>query len=172
MKDRSERRQAELAVLEAAHQWLSARVNYTNEYEACQALSDAVSVLDNLGYGPLPAPRAAISAPETSHQAAEWMRQHQASVAGRVLSAILLAWRRGSLGLTAEQVMARLQGKHQTISARVNELRNAGLIVDSGARRQTTSGRMAVVWTPTGIVQEAETATYFATREAGHGWEG
>lgn len=52
-------------------------------------------------------------------------------------------------GLTCDQVEQKMNRSHQTISARVNQLRDKGWIVDSGLRRLTRSGRKAIVWRPT-----------------------
>lgn len=49
-------------------------------------------------------------------------------------------------GVTSDEAEAALRLSHQTCSARFNELRNAGLIVDSGNRRATRSGRKAAVY--------------------------
>lgn len=52
----------------------------------------------------------------------------------------------GQRGATSDEAEAVLKLSHQTCSARFNELRNAGLIVDSGDRRATRSGRKAAVY--------------------------
>jgi hypothetical protein len=52
----------------------------------------------------------------------------------------------GSWGATCDEVEARSGLSHQTASARVNELRKLGAIVDSGRRRNTRSQRKATVW--------------------------
>ena len=49
-------------------------------------------------------------------------------------------------GATCDEVERGLNLRHQTASARVYELRERGLIEDSGAKRKTSSGRAAVVW--------------------------
>ncbi len=49
-------------------------------------------------------------------------------------------------GLTCDEVEEILDMRHQTISPRVNELMNQGLISDSGLRRKTRSGHEAAVW--------------------------
>ena len=41
-----------------------------------------------------------------------------------------------------------MERTHQSISARVNEFKDTGWIIDSGTRRKTRSGRAAIVWTP------------------------
>jgi hypothetical protein len=55
----------------------------------------------------------------------------------------------GSVGMTCDRVEEIMDGRHQTISARIRELRNEGRIVDSGQRRPTRSGRQAIVYLAT-----------------------
>lgn len=52
----------------------------------------------------------------------------------------------GIVGHTCDEIERVLGGRHQSISARVTELHQAGHIVDNGERRRTRSGRSAVVW--------------------------
>lgn len=52
----------------------------------------------------------------------------------------------GERGMTCDEIELHLDMRHQTISARVNELRNGEWIRDSGERRVTRSNRKAVVW--------------------------
>lgn len=49
-------------------------------------------------------------------------------------------------GCTCDEVELLLDLRHQTASARITELRDEGLIEDSGNRRKTRSGRDAAVW--------------------------
>jgi hypothetical protein len=51
----------------------------------------------------------------------------------------------GRLGRTTDEVEVATKLPHQTASARVNELHNAGAIVAAGKRR-TRSGRHAIVY--------------------------
>jgi len=68
-------------------------------------------------------------------------------VAGTVRAIVLAYIRgRGDYGATCEEVECGAQLKHQTASARVRELAQAGLIADSNTMRTTSSGRFAVVW--------------------------
>lgn len=60
-----------------------------------------------------------------------------------------LAVEAGALGVTCDEVEARLAMAHQTASARLWQLRKAGLVVDSGRRRSTRTGRAARVYVPT-----------------------
>jgi hypothetical protein len=52
----------------------------------------------------------------------------------------------GSRGLTCDEIELHLDMRHQTVSARVYELREGGWIADSGERRPTRSNRRATVW--------------------------
>ena len=49
-------------------------------------------------------------------------------------------------GATCDEIEQTLELTHQTASARVRELAQAGTIRDSGERRLTRSGRKAIVW--------------------------
>ena len=49
-------------------------------------------------------------------------------------------------GATCDEAEVALQLRHQTASARFNDLKRAGLIVKSGRRRPTRSGRKADVY--------------------------
>jgi hypothetical protein len=112
------------------------------------SLLEAIDALDALDLEePTEGAKPSVLTPETSHDAYQSMRKHLGRDARLVLDAIEWAWYRGSVGLTTEQVCERLSRKHQSMSARVNELRDKGWIVDSGQRRQTVSRRNAIVWT-------------------------
>lgn len=52
----------------------------------------------------------------------------------------------GWAGATCDEIEQALNMKHQTASARVNELMTGGHIVNSGRKRATSSGRAAIVW--------------------------
>lgn len=49
-------------------------------------------------------------------------------------------------GATCEEMEIAMRLRHQTCSARINELMKEDKIVDSGKRRINTSGRAAIVW--------------------------
>lgn len=51
----------------------------------------------------------------------------------------------GRHGATSDEVEQYLDMSHQTVSARFTEARRLGLIVESGERRETRSGRRAAV---------------------------
>lgn len=96
----------------------------------------------------LEAKRAASEAPpfvrdsETSRDAAESMTDHVGGLRKQILDVI----KASPTGLTCDECEALLGMRHQTASARVRELRGLELIVDSGEKRKTRSGRNAVVW--------------------------
>lgn len=50
-----------------------------------------------------------------------------------------------SVGLTCDEVEELHNMRHQTASARIKELKDEGLLLDSGRRRDTRSGRKAAV---------------------------
>jgi hypothetical protein len=52
----------------------------------------------------------------------------------------------GWLGLTADELAARLELDRWSIQPRTSELRRKGLIRDSGQRRPNASGKLAIVW--------------------------
>ena len=84
-----------------------------------------------------------VSASQTSYQAAERILPHR----GRMLAQVLEFVRdRGDLGATDEEIREGTGLKADTSRARRCEARDAGLLVDSGRRRLTTSGRAAVAW--------------------------
>jgi len=87
-----------------------------------------------------PAPH---SGGETSSAAAGEMK----SQAGRLRQAVLaFVIGRGVDGATDQEIGAALGLDSNTARPRRWELAEAGLIVDSGIRRRTSSGRKAVVW--------------------------
>lgn len=52
----------------------------------------------------------------------------------------------GWLGLTADELAARLGMDRWSIQPRTSELRRKGLIRDSGQRRPNATGKLAIVW--------------------------
>ncbi len=80
---------------------------------------------------------------DTSEAAAESIRERAPLLRQRVLNHIAAQ----PEGATCDEVEVATGLPHQTASARINELHRAGLIVDSGERRRTRSGRTAKVWT-------------------------
>jgi predicted transcriptional regulator len=78
---------------------------------------------------------------DTSRKAAKEIYRETPTIREQVLRCIRIF-----NGMTCDGLEDHLEMKHQTISARIWELRNMGLIKDSGRRRKTSSGRDAVVW--------------------------
>jgi DNA-directed RNA polymerase specialized sigma24 family protein len=52
----------------------------------------------------------------------------------------------GWLGLTADELAARLDMDRWSIQPRTSELKRKGLIRDSGQRRPNSSGKLPIVW--------------------------
>lgn len=160
MSIRTERRAAELAVIEAARYiaYVAPQTGaLSTDGKGISTLVGAYRALEAL---PLPVPnraRANKGAPVTAQQAAAWFNgERAANLAGEVFKVIwhdhLHPHRYGS---TTEEIEHRLGGKHQTISPRVNELAETGWICESGRKRKNASGRMAIVWTPTWSAEQA-----------------
>jgi hypothetical protein len=63
---------------------------------------------------------------------------------------------RGSYGATDRETEAALNMLASTVTPRRGELVTAGLVKDSGQRRQTPSGRAAVVWVAVDIAPNRE----------------
>lgn len=115
-------------------------------------LRDALHALDTLSE---PAtPRAARCAPVTSHAAARFVASEAPSLQARIIQDLWNSAYRNT-GLTVAELEYRLGRKHETVSARVNELANAGWIRDSGHTRKTDTGRQAVVWMLTAAGEQA-----------------
>lgn len=84
-----------------------------------------------------------VRSSDTSKAAARSIEPQLGRLQGKVLEVIQ---RRAALGATTDEVEFVLAMSHQTVSARVKELRDKGLIRDKGTRRPTRSGRAAVVY--------------------------
>jgi len=84
---------------------------------------------------------------ETSRQAAAAIARHAPLIRDRVLAFIT---GRGLDGATDEELALGLQIRESTARARRVELRDQGLVADSGQTRPTASGRAAVVWVAKG----------------------
>jgi len=54
--------------------------------------------------------------------------------------------RKGKSGATCDEIERMTGMRHQTASARVNEMAWDGAIQDTGRRDETSSGRRAIVW--------------------------
>lgn len=79
----------------------------------------------------------------TSITAAHAIRPHMGKQRGRVLEFMAL---RGESGATDEEISEALGLNPSAARPRRVELQDLGYIADSGQRRQTRSGRQAVVW--------------------------
>lgn len=60
----------------------------------------------------------------------------------------ILAYIETEDGATCWEVETALGLLHQSASSTITRLRKAGHLVDTGERRQTNTGRMAIVWAP------------------------
>ena len=85
----------------------------------------------------------------TSCQAAESIEPIAGTLRWKVLEAI----RNAVDGLTDEEGIEATDMNPSTYRPRRIELQTARLIVDSGATRETKSGRKAVVWLTSGVVE-------------------
>jgi hypothetical protein len=87
-------------------------------------------------------PSLPFSERSTSLEAAESVRECAGTLRAKVFEEIAEA---GRGGLTNDQIQERTGMLEQTLNPRVYELRAAGLIMRSGERRPTRSGRNAHV---------------------------
>lgn len=164
MTSRSERRDREMRVIDAA-------VRYRVEFERAQRMSSGngayiaaraqmFMAIDEYSKHELAEPSATrtnLLSPETAHEAEGFAKRFALTDAGEVFRQIYYAWRRGvrrdptwdDNGLTTDEVEAALERTHQSISARVNALKNAGWIIATEEKRKTRSGGQAQVYTPT-----------------------
>ena len=79
----------------------------------------------------------------TSLAAHELIQPDVSRLASMVHTAIIA---RGLVGCTCEEIEVKLRLKHQTCSVRITELKDKGIVRDSGRRGKTSSGRQAVIW--------------------------
>jgi len=72
------------------------------------------------------------------------------------------------IGATCDEIEAQYKAAHQSMSARVNELAAANVIVDDGQRRYTRRKRKAAVYVlAPGITFETGLAKYLAWTKSG-----
>ena len=88
------------------------------------------------------APHPPSNRTQTSRDAAYYMRERADSIRARVYAYIK---DQGEFGATREEMEFALGYSGDTLRPRVWELERAGRVVDSGARRRTSSGRPAMV---------------------------
>jgi hypothetical protein len=144
MTERSTRRAAEMAIIDAAVA-LTANAD-SSDIGGGTAADDLIRAVDEYEALGLHAPDRHVTGnnnPDTSHEAGARLRDITGDCR-KVFDEIVVGG-----GLSCDQVEQKLNRTHQTISARVNQLRDWGWIVDSGHRRPTRSGRSAIVWRPT-----------------------
>lgn len=84
-----------------------------------------------------------VSGSDTSKAAAESMGSHVSKMLAQIRALIDTY---GTQGLTCDEIEVIFSAKHQTISARIKDLKDRALIVDSGLRRLTRSHRRACVY--------------------------
>lgn len=144
MTQRSERRQAELEVLAEARAFVN-RFGYMSQHHDLRV---AVLKLDALGLAEPTQTRTSGMAGVNSHLAAAYMHGAKAKTQTGWLLRRLHAHLTGH-GYTTDELVVASGKPHQSISARVNELRDASWIVESGKTRKTRSGQQAAVWTLT-----------------------
>ena len=77
----------------------------------------------------------------TSREAWRSVQAHLGPMDARIVATIHA---RGMATADAIEVVTGL--KHQTVSAQITHLRDAGVIVDSGTKGRTRSGRAAIQW--------------------------
>lgn len=92
--------------------------------------------------------RARAHDPDTSRAAADSIRPALGAECSRVLTEVL---ERGNHGATAYEVVQALASRRvfrdqNCVARRLTDLRDAGLIVDSGSRRPGRSNRELTVW--------------------------
>jgi len=139
---KSKRRALEQRVIEQAVQFVS------RNPVACDLLTEAVLDLEDLSYEGKPA--VGRNSPDTSRAAADMIAPKASSIRREILEEIILVYMLDrDLGLTCDQVERRLRRPHTTVSSAINWLRDNGWLIDSEWRRETPSGRAAIVWNPT-----------------------
>ena len=139
MSKLSTRRAAEQAIIDAAYGYIadpSGPGTYSRLIEAVESHEALGLEMPNL-------PALSNNTTYTSGQAGASLKNISGD-ARACYEEIVLAG-----GLTVDQVEVVLNRPHQTVSARVNQLRDSGWVCDSGMRRKTRSGRNAIVWRPT-----------------------
>lgn len=156
MTARSTRVAAEQAIIDAAYRWLAGvqQLSDGTYWKAVSDLEAAIVAHQALGLDATSQPIIGNNTTDTSAAAGASLRGLTGYLAQRVNDEIFVTYKRGAVGLTCDQVEIALHGSHQSMSARVNELRDKGWIVDSGTKRKTRSGRLAIVWTPSQAAKE------------------
>jgi len=144
MTTNSTRRAAEMKVIDAAVAWHLRPV-----YETGSRLRQAVLDYEALGLDATSQPAFSNNSTDTSAEAGASMVEHVGQLARQCFDEIKAVYMNDGVGLTSDQLEQILNRSHQSVSARVNELRNKGWIRPSGVKRPTRSNRPAIVWMPT-----------------------
>lgn len=95
---------------------------------------------------PLWVPTARKTDPDTSHEAARYAALNAATLRAMALRELVAA---GDAGLTDFELAARCRSQQTSVGKRRGELRDSGLVEDSGERRPSPSGAAAIVWRAT-----------------------
>ena len=77
---------------------------------------------------------------DTSREAYESVNRANDTLYSRVLG-----WLEDSPS-TCDEIEVGLEGRHQSVSSRIRKGVQDGLIKDSGEKRETRTGRKAIVW--------------------------
>lgn len=147
MTARSTRRAAETAVIDTACGLVNAPF-YSDQQAHMNRLRTVVREYEALGLADVGRPAFSNNSTDTSAAAGDSIRHISGALAKQCYDEIAATFHNDGVGLTVDALEQRLQRSHQTVSARVNELRDRGWVADSGIRRKTRSGRSAIVWTP------------------------
>lgn len=94
--------------------------------------------------------------PGTSSVAARRIRAHAPTQRAEVLEVVARSGEHGATGAEIESALPTMSP--HSVSPRLNELRTLGLIVNSGRKRNTPSGRPATVSVPRTALQEGGAA--------------
>jgi hypothetical protein len=151
MTARSTRRAIEQEVIDASIAFANA-INWPLALAAvaeAERFLQAVTDYTELGLDTSSRPAIGNNTTDTANAAGASMAEHVGAIANECFDEIVATYVQGAVGLTVDALEQRLNRSHQTVSARVNELRDKGWVVDSGVRRATRSGRSAIVWRPT-----------------------
>lgn len=149
MTKKSERRAAEMEVIEAATAFIRNKCPFI-------ALQIAVWDYEKIGLEQPGVATIPKDGPDMSIQAGESLKD-LGKLARQVFDEIVVvsSFPTGYSfpettvgGMTVDQIEQTINRSHQSVSARVNELRNKGWIVDSGRKRLTRSRRSAIIWVP------------------------
>lgn len=101
-------------------------------------------VVSNFYMVPIARTRKPYTPRETSLEAYKSQKDKAPVDAAKILAHIIKEDQ--SDGATCDEIEVSLSLSHQTASARVRDLFQGGLIMDSGLRRKTRTGRKATVW--------------------------